>query len=67
MDNIETTTKRGRPAATINETNQRSQRNAVALSVLSGVIAAGHEVTNTHELARWCYRMADAFIEVGDE
>ena len=66
MENIETTPKRGRPAASTKpDTNNR--RNDVALAVLTGVVGSGVAVDNKWELCRWCYEMADAFIEVGDE
>lgn len=59
--------KRGRPAKTIEETNKSNRRNEVALSVLTGVVGTGVAIDNKWELSRWCYEMADAFIEVGDE
>lgn len=59
--------KRGRPAKTIDETNKSNRRNEVALSVLTGVVGSGVVIDNKWELCRWCYEMADAFIEVGDE
>lgn len=59
--------KRGRPAKTIEETNKSNRRNEVALSVLTGVVGSGVAIDNKWELSRWCYEMADAFIEVGDE
>lgn len=63
MSDIETTPKRGRPA----KVTEDNRRNDVALTVLSGVLAGGHEVTNKYDLIRWCYEMADTFIEIGDE
>lgn len=59
--------KRGRPAKTIEETNKSNRRNEVALAVLTGVVGTGVAIDNKWELSRWCYEMADAFIEVGDE
>ena len=67
MENIETTPKRGRPAKTIDETNTTNRRNEVALAILSGVLAGNNEITNKYELIRWCYEMADTFVEVGNE
>lgn len=67
MENIETTPKRGRPAKTIDETNTINRRNEVALAILSGVLAGNNEITNKYELIRWCYEMADTFVEVGNE
>lgn len=67
MENIETTPKRGRPAKTIDETNTTNRRNEVALAVLTGVVSSGVGIDNKWELSRWCYEMADAFIEVGNE
>lgn len=67
MENIESTPKRGRPAKTIDETNKSNRRNDVALAVLTGVVGSGVAVDNKWELCRWCYEMADVFIEVGDE
>lgn len=66
-DNEQQQTKRGRPAKTIEETNKDNRRNEVALAILSGVIAGNNEITNKYELIRWCYEMADTFIEVGNE
>lgn len=67
MENIEATPKRGRPAKTIDETNTANRRNEVALAVLTGVVGSGVAIDNKWELSRWCYEMADAFIEVGNE
>ena len=67
MENIESTQKRGRPAKTIEDTNKANQRQAVALAVLTGVVGTGVAIDNKWELSRWCYEMADAFIEVGNE
>lgn len=64
MDNIESTPKRGRPA--IKDTNTTNRRNEVALAVLKGVLSGSNVVVdNKHELSRFCYEMADVFIEVG--
>lgn len=63
MENIETTPKRGRPAAT---SANKIDRNTVALAVLAAAVN-NREVTNVYELARYCFAVADAFIEVADE
>lgn len=64
MDNIETTPKRGRP--TIAEQPNKNRRVAVALAVLQSALN-NREVTNTYELVRYCFSVADIFIEVADE
>ncbi len=64
MDNIETTPKRGRLA--IAEQSNKNRRDAVALAVLQSALN-NREVTNTYELVRYCFSVADIFIEVADE
>ena len=66
MDNIETTPKRGRPAASTKpDTNNR--RNDVALAVLGAAVSSGVTVTDSKALIKWCFAMADQFIEIADE
>ena len=67
MDNIEATPKRGRPAKTIDETNTTNRRNEVALAVLGAAVSSGVTVTDSKALIKWCFAMADQFIEIADE
>lgn len=67
MDNIDTTPKRGRPPKTIAETSATNRRNEVALSVLSAAVSSGVTVTDSKALIKWCFAMADQFIEIADE
>lgn len=68
MDNIETTTKRGRPASTPTQSNAPalSFRNTVALAVLQGIITHGSNVVDKKEVMQYCFELADAFIEESD-
>lgn len=66
MDNIESTPKRGRPAKTIDDTNN-NRRNEVALAVLGAAVSSGVTVTDSKALIKWCFAMADQFIEIADE
>lgn len=63
MENIETPAKRGRP--TIAEQSNKNRREAVALAVLQSALN-NREVVNPEELVRYCFVMADVFIEVAD-
>jgi hypothetical protein len=65
MDNTETSAKRGRPA-TVAEQSHKNRRDAVALAVLQSALN-NREVTNPYELVRYCFVMADIFIEVADD
>lgn len=65
MDNIESTPKRGRP--TIKDTNATNRRNEVALSVLGAAVSSGVAVVDSKALIKWCFAMADQFIEIADE
>ena len=67
MDNIESTPKRGRPAKTIEDNNATNRRNDVALSVLGAAVSSGVTVTDSKALIKWCFAMADQFIEIADE
>lgn len=64
--------KRGRPASTPAQPAQpvkpdNSERNAVALAVLQGVVGSGVAIDNKFTLCRWCFDLADVFIEVANE
>lgn len=56
-------TKRGRPS--IAEQNNKTRREAIALAVLQSALN-NREVTNTYELVRYCFSVADVFMEVSD-
>jgi hypothetical protein len=64
MTDETTTPKRGRPAAA--EQSSKNRRNEIALTVLAAALN-NREVTNTYELVRYCFAVADVFIEVADE
>jgi hypothetical protein len=64
MENENTTSKRGRPA--IAEQSNKNRREAVALAVLAAAVN-NRQVINIYELVRYCFAIADAFIEVADE
>ena len=64
MTDETTTPKRGRP--TIAEQSSKNRRNEIALTVLAAALN-NREVTNTYELVRYCFSVADVFIEVADE
>ena len=61
--------KRGRPASTPAQPAKpdNSERNAVALAVLQGVVGSGVAIDNKFTLCRWCFDLADVFIEVANE
>lgn len=63
------TPKRGRPASTpaVAQSNAPalSLRNTVALAVLQGIIT-GANVVDKKEVMRYCFELADAFIEESD-
>lgn len=65
MTDETSTPKRGRPAAAVKPDNSIT-RNDVALAVLTAAMN-NREVTNTYELVRYCFAVADVFIEVADE
>ncbi len=65
MENETTTPKRGRPAAEQSGL-PKNRRNEIALAVLQSALN-NREITNTYELVRYCFAVADVFIEVADE
>jgi hypothetical protein len=66
--NDDITPKRGRPASTPQQSNASalSLRNTVALAVLQGIITYGSNVSDKEIVMRYCFELADAFIEESD-
>lgn len=64
MTDETSTPKRGRPS--IAEQSSKNRRNDVALAVLTAAMN-NREITNTYELVRYCFSVADVFMEVADE
>jgi hypothetical protein len=59
----ETTTKRSRPSK-LDEAN-KARREIIAVAILQSAMN-NREVTNSYELVRYCFALADVFIEVSD-